>query len=113
MSQRAIIPKFANIVPALVGSLINQHKKHWGSWPRQETEIQGLPTTLQDWPRGSSPVNDNYCLNVLKAGLLPGSKQTVNPYQLPQSPSVFRRTMNIQTQNSISADLKISVPVQK
>ena len=31
--------------------------------------------THHDRPRGSSPMNDNYCLNVLKAGQLPSSKQ--------------------------------------
>ena len=35
-----------------------------------------LPTTHHDRPRASSPINDNYCLNVLKAGLLAGSKKT-------------------------------------
>ena len=40
-----------------------------------------LLTTHPDWPRVSSPINDNYCVNVLKAGLLAGSRQTVKCYQ--------------------------------
>ena len=52
---------------------------------------------------------------MLEAGLLPGNKQTVNHYQLPQSPIVFRETMNIQTQDSLSADLNVlnHVPIAK
>ena len=53
---------------------------------------------------------------MLKAGLLPGSKQTVNPYQLPQSPSVStRKTMNVQTRDSLSTNLNVVnlVPIAK
>ena len=48
-----------------------------------------------DWPRESSRINDNYCVNVLKTGLLAGSQEIVNYVQLPGTLSV--KTMNSQT----------------
>ena len=94
---------------------ISQHGKTLGVMAKGRDRETGPSTTLHDQPRGSSPINDNYCLNVLKAGLLPRNKQTVNLYQLPQSPSVIRNTMNIQTKNSLSADLNVVnlVPIAK
>ena len=52
---------------------------------------------------------------MVKAGLLPGSKQTVNHCQLPQSPSVFRKAMVTQIQDSLIADLNVvnHVPIAK
>ena len=67
----------------------------------------GPPTTLHDWPRGSSPINNNYSLNVLRAGLLPWCKETVNPYQLLQSPSATRKTVNIPTLESLNVNLNV------
>ena len=54
----------------------------------------GHLTTSSDQPRASSPINDNYCLNVLKAGLLVGSRETVNCVLSPETP---RKTLDIQT----------------
>ena len=54
----------------------------------------GHLTTPPDQPRASRPINDNYCVNVTKAGLLAGSKQTVNCVLSPDAP---KKTLDSQT----------------
>ena len=39
-----------------------------------------LLITHPNWPSPSSPVNDNYCVNLLKLGLLDGSKRTLSVF---------------------------------
>ena len=63
-------------------------------------------TTLHDWPRGSSHTNDNQCVISPVQGLLPGSIKTVKRVQFTQSPSCTRKTVNFQTQDSLSVSLK-------
>ena len=67
------------------------------SWSGQER--QG---TLHDQPRGSSHTNDNQCVISPVQGLLPGSIKTVKHVQFTQSPSCTRKTLNSQTQDSLS-----------
>ena len=108
-------PTLARICVQRVRSRINQHGKTVGVMAKARDRETGPPISLHLRPRGSSPINDNYCLNVLEAGLLPRSKQTVNLYQLPQSPSVIRKAMNIRTRDSLSEDLSVinHVPIAK
>ena len=67
----------------------------------------GPHTTLHDQPRGSSRTNDNHCVIVSVPGLLPGSLKTVKAGHFTQSPSGLRKTINSQTQDSLSASLNV------
>ena len=51
----------------------------------------GHLTTLPDQPRGTSHINDNYCV---QTGLLARSKQTVQCFSTPRTPG---KTLDIQT----------------
>ena len=62
-----------------------------------------------DWPRASSRIHDNYCVNVLKTGLLAGSQETVNYVQLPETRSL--KTMNIQTSKTSLVNCFVVNPV--
>ena len=62
-------------------------------------------TTLHDWPRGSSHINDNQCVISPVQGLLPRSLKTVKHVQFSQSPSCTGKTVNFQTQDSLSVSL--------
>ena len=58
-----------------VKSQINQPERILGVVAKARDRETDLLTTHHDRPRDSSPINDNYCLNVLKAGLLPGANR--------------------------------------
>ena len=58
---------------------------------RVEEERVTPLTTHPDWPRASSPINDNYYVNVLKAGLLAMSRKTLKCVQLPETPKKQNR----------------------
>ena len=62
-------------------------------------------TTLHDQPRGNSHINDNQCVNISVQGLLPGSSKTVKQVHFTQSPGCTRKTLNTQTQDSLSVRL--------
>ena len=53
---------------------ISQHGKTLAKDSIRRTR-EDLPTILPNYPRASSPINDNYCVKVLQTGLLAGSKQ--------------------------------------
>ena len=67
----------------------------------------GPHTTLHDRPRGSSHTNDNQCVISPVQGLLPGSLKTVKRVQFTQSPNCTRKTLNSQTQDSLSVSLNV------
>ena len=56
-------------------------------------------------PRGSSQTNDNQCVISPVQRLLPRSLKTVKRVQFTQSPTCTRKTVNFQTQDSLSVSL--------
>ena len=67
----------------------------------------GPHTTLHDRPRGSSHTSDNQCVISPVQGLLPGSLNTVKHVQFTQSPNCAKKTLNSQTQDSLSVSLNV------
>ena len=73
----SIIPMYV-LIESLTRDLTNPHggilveKVKAGN-----TRVSHL-TTPPEQPKASSPINDNYCVNVTKAGLLVESKKTVD-----------------------------------
>ena len=65
----------------------------------------GPHTTLHDRPRGSSHTNDNQCVISPIQGMLPTSLKTVKCVHFTQSPTCTRKTVNFQTQDSLSVSL--------
>ena len=67
----------------------------------KERNLRARPLTIHhNQPRGSSPINDNYCVKILQTGLLPGSK-------LPTP----RKTMNSLTHvNSLVVNPVLNAP---
>ena len=99
----------------LTGNQTDQPGKTLEIMARARRARARLPTIHHNQPRGSSHTSDNYCINVLQTGLLPGSKQIVNAYQLPHSRRVTKKTMNFQTRDNLSANLNVvtHVPIAK
>ena len=75
----------------LTGIQTNQPGKRFKIVARAKTARARPPTIHHDQSRGSSHINDNYCVNVLQIGMLPRSKQNVNTYQLPQFPEGYQK----------------------
>ena len=66
---------------------------------------EDLPTIRPNQPMASSPINDNFCVNMLKAGLLAGSKQTVTCAFSQEAP---RRTIDIQMIRSLNVNCPVA-----
>ena len=65
-------------------------------------------TSHHNWPRVSSPINDNYCVNAsVYAGLLARSKETINVYQSPETLSLSRKIIETQTQQNLSVNSSV------
>ena len=78
-------------------------EEYWTPRSRQERQGQGL--TLHSTT--SSHINDNQCVISPVQGLLPGSLKTVKHVQFTQSPNCTRKTLNSQTQDSLSVSLNV------
>ena len=91
-----------------VGDLTNLPGKTSAHMVRGRETKQSLPIIHPDRPRSSSPVNDNYCVNLLKVGLLDGSKRTLS---VVQSPPRSVKTLNIQTPQTQVANFSVVNPV--
>ena len=81
-------------------------EEHWWQRSEQERQNAGLHIT-PDQPRARSSINDNYCVNVLKAGLLARSQQTLKSFQLTEIPKVIRKTIDIETPQTQSVDFSV------
>ena len=86
----ASIPMNAQTNGRITGSQTDQHGKILRIVDCQRKPKAKPRTTLHDQPKGSSPMNDNYCVKVLRTGLLPGSKlltsrKTINSKTLVNS----------------------------
>ena len=71
--------------------------------------VKGDLSTHSVWPRTRSRINDNYCVSVLKTGLLAGSQETVNFVQLPETLSI--KTMNLETPQTSLVNCSVVNPV--
>ena len=67
--------------------------------------VRARPLTIHpDRPRASSPINGNYCVNVLKAELLARSRKTLKCFHLLETP---KETIDIQTSQPQSVNFYV------
>ena len=101
----------ATLMSVWIGNLTRDqtspHGRTLGEKVRERKGRADPIITFHDQPRANSRINDNYCVNVLKAGLLAGSKQTLKSVQLTETPNVIEKTIDIQIPQTQSVDFSV------